>query len=323
MQLFEIKWTLKSPLSTELESDSIFGHFCWCLSFIKGEDYLSEFLNKLKSGEKIFRLSNAFYDKQIPLPRLGLKKAEMEYLEQKYNFNYSSERKLLKKLSYITIDDFQKYSADFSLKQIYDNYKANKLTLFKGKSEISKDSNITHNTINRLSGTTSADMENLYQEQTSFYKADSKFYSWIETDFLDYETISEVFEALQNSGFGKNKNTGKGHFVINVSQKNEPLIKSDNPNAWLLLSNTVPDRDDSKDVLYDCKVKFPKLGGTYALTESPFKHPILVFTPGTVFISKKPPIGCVMQNIHPFNDKVIQNLTAFSVPFNIKGENHG
>ena len=320
MKNYQIKWILKSALSTELESDTIFGHFCWNLLYKKGEDRLKLFLEQLIKREKHFVLSNAFQDKRLSMPKLPLSRDVIKRLEAVCGFSYDEKRKEIKKMKSINLDLLKQYSNDFSNeKLIHDHYKQ-QINLLPDSQSSGQLNIITHNTINRLTGTTSADMENLYQEHTRFYEENTEFYSWLKTDCFDLSDLQEIFSSMSHYGFGKNKHTGKGHFDIEVSECGELTDCKEDANAWLLLSNCVPSESDTTHVLYSSKVKFAKLGGYLALKESPFKHPVFMFTPGSVFFGNEAPQGTILQNVHPFQPEVVQNLCAYVIPLKLESE---
>ncbi|MDX9978278.1 MAG: hypothetical protein RBS16_09655 [Candidatus Cloacimonadales bacterium] len=317
MKNYEIKWTLNSPLSTELDSDTIFGHFCWSLRYLKGKDKLVDFLDKLKAREVSFVLSNGFQDKLLPMPKLPLDSDARNRLQQKHKFRYEDKRKEIKSMNSIPLSLLKDLYENISLERFIDEHYSGNIDLLTAQKKTKMATIITHNTINRLTGTTSADMENLYQEITQFYPLNTQFYSWLKTDYFDLNEVEEIFIAITNLGYGKNKNIGKGNFDIEVSESDELLPVTSKTNAWLLLSNCVPNEDDTTNVLYNSKVKFGKLGGNYALKESPFKHPIFMFTPGSLFISTKEPKGSILDNVHPFDKEVLQNLSAYSIPISV------
>lgn len=89
--------------------------------------------------------------------------------------------------------------------------------------------------------------------------------------------------------------------------------------AWMLISNMAPAPEDSTDCHYSSLAKFPRMGGGYAQTGTPFKNPIFVMTPGSVFRGKKP-IGTLLKGVHPELSDVVQNLYAYSIPIRIGEE---
>jgi CRISPR-associated protein Csm4 len=310
----KINWKLKSALSTSLESDTIFGHFCWALKYLKGEKKLIDFINQLLEGKACFKLSNGFKKGYIPFSQvIPHSKTFSDRLEVCYRL-----KKEIKTIDLISIKKWNDNCNHFNPEIILDNNLDNKEVLLSSKSGV-QNHRIIHNYINRLSGTTSKDGANLFAEETSFYSSDYEFNSWLKTDYFALNELKEIFCQISVNGFGKDKNFGRGTFDILVEESKDFTVVND-CNSWLLISNCVPCKDDSTNVMAEAKVKYPKTGGDYALKESPYKYPVYVFTPTTIFIGEKEPQGMILRNIHPFNDKIIQNLSAYCLPIKISEE---
>jgi len=249
-------------------------------------------------------------------------------------------KKILKKANWISDDYWIANKEKFSLPDIYrdawnkleditkideriDNFfKNEKQNILQKKIPQQKTVTITHSTINRLTGTTSKEGPNLYDEATTFFKEDSQFESYLNTKYFTKDELEKYFNFIQECGFGKNKYTGKGHFEITIEEYEPPVVEK--PNAYLVLSNCVPAEDDPKKVYYNGFTKFGKLGGSYATKESPFKYPIFMFKPGSVFIYEKPPTGTLLKNIHPKPElNIVHNAYCYSIPFHWEGGENG
>ncbi|OQX70776.1 MAG: hypothetical protein B6D62_03595 [Candidatus Cloacimonas sp. 4484_275] len=336
MKTYKILWKIRSPLETELQSDTIFGHFCWALKFVYGEKKLLLFLDALKNNP-VLVLSSAFPAGYFPFPSsLPISHSELKQLKEIFaeNFNSDSEiefakfKKNLKKVRWISYFHWKKFAAGFSVIELYKEMVENlsdsediwnNQKVLQEQPLKRKKVTVTHNQINRLNGTTSKENAGLFDEITVFYEKNSVFESYLQTDFFTMEELSEIFGFISLNGFGKNKYTGKGRF--DISLKTYEFRKPENPNAWLLLSNTVPAEDDSRFCFYDGFMKFGKLGGSYAVEDSPFKYPIFMFRPGSIFIGKKPR-GKLLQNVHPYNQNIVQNCYSFSLAFVLKGDTY-
>ncbi|MBI4744477.1 MAG: hypothetical protein HY776_06635 [Actinobacteria bacterium] len=106
--------------------------------------------------------------------------------------------------------------------------------------------------------------------------------------------------------------------------KNEELNefpRAKDPNAFITLSNYVPSVEESMDGWYEVFTKYPKVGGEFAIhgfngkNTMPYKKPILMFAPGSVFKTKnhKNSYGQLIENIHPTIPDVVQHAFAFPV----------
>ncbi|HOM79913.1 MAG TPA: hypothetical protein PLU05_04390 [Candidatus Cloacimonas acidaminovorans] len=334
MTTWKISWKPLSSLSTPLQSDTIFGHLCWAVNYLwaeKDKNKLTDFLNALKKTPCLI-LSSAFPAGSLPKPVIPVKDELLDdlrnilknELKEITDLEISQVLKDLKKDKWIKRQDLQEGNFVYNIKNDLKS-----LSLMKGK-EILKNRGIRkvypkneeeiiefHNMIDRITGTTIGSGE-LFASSTVFYN-DISFESWLDTDYFGESEIKEIFHFIEQNGFGKDKNTGKGKFEITV----EEFHWQDCPqnNAYLNLSNMVPGSTDSTIASYNSKTKFGKVGGDYATSKTPFKYPIYIIEPGAVFFAEgkdKKPVGSLLSNIHP-TENIVQNLYSYSIPIMIKG----
>ena len=95
MKIYRIKLNTFSGILTPLQSDTIFGHLCWILAYRKGDKKLQEFLDPFKAGNPPFLISDGFPNDFLPKP-----------LSADANMGDPAERKELKKIDLITLNDF-------------------------------------------------------------------------------------------------------------------------------------------------------------------------------------------------------------------------
>ena len=312
---YKIEWTLQSPIETQLQSDTIFGHICWALATEFGEEELLEFLDKMREPKLL--LSSAFPKNTLPLPKL---KPFYEKLPPDLPgaLLKRKKRKDAKKLSYLPIEMGLNKRQDYVHSEALEQNEA--ITAMLEESfKLEKDL-VTHNSINRITGTTTKGGASLYAETVTFARENTVFESYLQTDedTLSEDKLRAVFSFIENSGFGRNKHTGRGKFRIAIQECELPKVE--NPNAWLLLSNMVPAPDDPAPACYEGFVKYGRLGGKYATgNKSPFKKPLFLFKPGAVFFGSKQPRGMLVQKIHPDDPGICQHAYAMSLGFHIKG----
>jgi len=341
MTTYRIKWLLKGAIETKLESDTIFGHLCWAIRFIDGEEILEKFLETMEK-EPVLKLSSAFPEGYLPFPiTLPFSSTNLQQLKNIFGYRdkpedeygFAQTKKKLKKAKWLSSEYWFDHHNSFSLGSLYMDvwakvtdktkpehiFKEENQKILKVAIERTEQETITHNTINRLSGTTAKEGANLYDEETTFYEK-GIFESFISTDYFPEEKLKEYFGFISLNGFGKNKYTGKGHFEIKIEKIFLPV--PDKVNGWLLLSNYLPAADDTNKIYYDAFVKYPRLGGSWACSETPFKYPVLMFRPGTIVLSEIEPVGVLKKEMHSELKGVSQCLYAFALPFNyIGGEN--
>ena len=180
----------------------------------------------------------------------------------------------------------------------------------------------TKNSINRITDTTiDLDNEKGLFTQTEKYYSDDKtisIYFKVREDY-NIDDLKKYIDFISKTGFGKRKSSGKGAFNIISFEKNSDIfIELENSNGYMVLSNYIPKEDDYENVIISNIItKRGKLGGEYSYTEKPFKKPIVMYQPGSVFKLKNnlknyDYYGKMQDNIH-FNSKIVQYGYAFSV----------
>ena len=120
---------------------------------------------------------------------------------------------------------------------------------------------------------------------------------------------------IELSGFGADASIGKGNLKF-TSIENFKLPESENPNAFMTISNFIPTKDDLDNVdgtnlWYKIFTKYPKVGGHFALTD-PFKKPLVFMEAGSVFKVKthKDFYGQILNGVHS-NPDIVQFAYAF------------
>jgi CRISPR-associated protein Csm4 len=306
--LYKIKWEILSAIETELQSDTIFGHICWALAYSNGEKALIDFLEALR--EPIFKLSSGFPEGRLPAPKL---KGSIRVYAPELATELK-RRELDKKAAkrhYLPVELWHKHLNAFEYDHVHE-----------AATEIDRYFETVlqeHNSINRHSGTTRKGEANLYSEVVHYPVEDiTAFDSYLATDYFSKGELEALFAFIADSGFGRNKHTGRGKFKITLAEYAFPKVES--PNSWLLLSNAVPAPDDPIALGYEGFVKHGKLGGSYATGgKSPFKKPVFLIKPGAVFFGDAAPKGSLVQGIHPDDPAICQNAYALCMGFHLKG----
>ncbi len=315
--MLQIQFRPKSSFLTQVQSDTLFGHFCWYLLYSKGEAELKDFLSFVREGGQ-FAFSSAFPVNLFPKPIL--KPLTLEERDQIIDDFFNGSRikaatklKKFNKLSFIPAVVLGKNINNLSEKNLLESYLSHADN--EHGSDMKSAELIIKNTINRYSNT--ALEGNLYSQEEVFYDTDLRiiFYS----DLYDKECIKDFFEYLEKTGFGKNKSTGKGQLELGaVNEVNLPI--ADDPNAFMSLSNYVPAVNDPSKGTYEIFTKYPKVGGDLAISdEGCWKKPILMYKPGSVFNIDKPlknTYGSFVDNIYEPNPEVVQ--CGCALPFGVR-----
>jgi CRISPR-associated protein Csm4 len=178
-------------------------------------------------------------------------------------------------------------------------------------------------------------------DRNSFASADEKLYSYnpkftrndvsfvVLVKILDENTFDEfdcqnILKDTFTIGFGKKKSSGYGQFeVFNFDEFkgiNEPLETT----SFIVLGNYLPSKEDKViPIGYDINTKYGKFGEAFALSENPFKNPIVFLISGSCFqtvnINKREYYGRVSEvgEISSTNSLAAQFGMPFHLFFNL------
>ncbi len=316
MKTYAITIKQKSGLLTELQSDTIYGHFCWRLKEEGGEDDLKEFIELYRKNTPIFILSDGLIkindDIRFPRPYLFPK---IENKQNKYEKIFSFvENKRNKEKNYITLEEINKF-------------------LMTGKVEILEKEELNSNkkhlrNIKRIKPIEEALRVSVQIDRKTFGSLEGRLFSYSPTytrndvsyvvfvkvfnDELFEKKYKEILLSVFTTGFGKKKSSGYGQFeVINFSTF-EKIKEPENSNSFIVLGNYLPSNSDNVTPIgYDINTKYGKFGEEFSLSEDPFKNPIVFLTAGSCFKSA---------NVKPFygritNKNEISSVNGFAVQF--------
>ncbi len=324
MNSYKLKWRVLSPYSTPPQSDTIFGHIAWAIVYLYGGSRLEKILARLREAPDLV-CSSLVPEGRLPIPLLPMPvNIREQWADRKTGLegqrwkDWARLQKELKKLT--SLPETMLTGPDSVFKWLDVILKLEtELAEDKSKKDRGRKATVFHNTINRLTCTTDESTGGPYAEVASWEPDGTVMNSWIDCaeDLITFAEWEQVCEYMSESGFGKNKSTGRGRMDIRI----EPFTWHDKPresNAWMLISNMLPSTTDSTDCYYGGLAKFPRMGGGFAQTNSPFKYPVYVLTPGSVFHGGKKPVGTLLRGIHPDLKDVVQNLYAYSIPIRIE-----
>lgn len=302
MEIYRVRLSLISSLSTPWQADTIFGSLCWAFLRNYGEDRLREFLILYHSGEPPFILSNGFPGDLLPVP-LSVYSVFPVHPGRQLNIETHEQMRTIKKLSFVKFEQFNEilHLRSFPLSDL--------------EKEPIVDFTTLHSKINRITNTTGQE-GSLYEVEEWALK--TKYLSvYVKTTAHWRDKVLDLFELMSRVGFGKDKSTGKGHFkVLGMEQFNDFKIP-DSPNGFVTLSNFIPARTDPTEGLYKTFVKYGKLGEEFSLEAVPFKKPLLMLSEGSVFCTGDAPLkdfyGRMVPNIAPPKPEVTQYALAFPI----------
>lgn len=319
MTTYRVSFEIVSSVRTPFQSDTIFGHLCWAIRFLFGEEKLRKWLEEFPSSPTL--LSNAFPEKLFPRPLcrpLPPKKASEQFpsAPEKLDIDFLIKRKKIKKINFISENWFWENQHHLSPSILLSH-----LSAIDEESEMDiKTENllISHNRFNRNTGR--ADEGGLYDFEEIFYakKNKNRLNMWflIKTQTLSKDEIEKILSYLEWNGFGADNSSGKG--VIKILKLEEFIIPScPQANAVISLANFYPSSPECLNGYYNILTKFGKLGGTFASGYNPFKKPLIMVEAGALILdSNYTPdkhYGSLVNDVHT-NSAIKHYGYAFPIP---------
>ncbi|MCL6606416.1 MAG: hypothetical protein K6T94_26455 [Paenibacillus sp.] len=320
---YKIIIELKSSTITPFQSDTLFGQICWSILRQEGPDYLQElFLEAIRSGEQ-FLISSAMPEGYLPRPILPPQIiADEEPISPSEQNSRYIKAKEFKKTAFIKEEFFEQNKnlpltenniIDFYLDQdgrtdgnssnngvekVFDN----------GPSQFTQV--LVKNAINRNNFTT---IEGLLFAHRETFAGRMQIFVRLDPSLAKIDEVVEHLDNVGRYGFGKRASTGKGAFKV-IDHKEYNLPEASKPNAFMTLSNYVPFDGDPRNGWYSLLTKWGKLGGEFSINGNPFKYPLAMYAPGSVFKLSdglKPSYGGLLPNVSKAFSEAVQYVFAF------------
>lgn len=313
MKTYILSLKQKSGLLTELQSDTIYGHFCWRLKEKLGEDKLSEFIALYQNNNPVFLISDGFIvvndEIRFPRPYVFSKPVIKESKTEKVlEF---VDRKKNKERNYLTAAEFN----DF-LKTGIVNLNESPSQLKKGTAEALRVSvQIDRGTFGSSEGKLFSYKPIYTSEGVSYVILIKVLNDEAYKNFLCESIIKEIFVV----GFGKKKSSGYGQFEVGEVKEYSEFTEPENSNAFLVLGNYLPSNSDKAlPIGYDINTKYGKLGEELSGSANPFKNPIAFLVSGSCFKTeaRKEFYGRITDN-----SEITQSspfAVQFGIPFTLK-----
>jgi len=288
METIKINLTIKSPIVSKFQSDTIFGHFAWGVYYLYGENRLKELLNNFKIKPFIV-FSDGFESGKLPKPFLDPYMMPPQSMD--LNKKYKKTSLMPKEWVFNNINNLtDEVLFNLFKEKEYDECLQNPCCKCEKKEKKEKDKEsvlLLKNSINReLNKTT----EGLYSITETFYKKDYQIdiYCKYDKEQIRLNEIEKIFSFIGKRGFGKDKNIGKGKFEAKIIKdfKEKKFFEIDNTKPFYLNLSSMF-KDNNLILSYGKKfTKFPKTGGNLA-SHLPFKNPIVLFQAGSTFLVKE------------------------------------
>lgn len=133
------------------------------------------------------------------------------------------------------------------------------------------------------------------------------------------ERAHDWLTQLAAGGYGARKSAGYGQFTLAGWEPWPQFDRApEGANGFISLSNWAPARHDPAEGRYHTLVKYGKLGEALAVTEHPFKYPLILLAAGSCFYAAapiRPWYGRLVEQIAELPDlPIAQYAYAFAVP---------
>lgn len=309
--LYKLTISPYSSFNYPIQSDTLFGAFCWSYKYLYGTEKLEELLNICMTEKPPIIFSNIFFENMLPIPLVLLNKIK--------NMDYYDDLEKFKKIKRLNKNVF--LPKDIFLQALENNYEN---VLENIKSPVLYAETEIHNMVNRDLGTVNNnDGDGSLYGINTYYGKNFDIYILCENNIKEYMPVLELMFEL---GIGGKKSIGKGGFkIIGEPMIEEELLKNiENANGFIALSNFIPNEDDSTNGYYSIISKFPKLDRDFANSEIPFKKPIAMIEAGSCFYYnlKKEYCGVCLNNISSLNKKIMINGYSIAIPMCLNENNN-
>ena len=285
MKKLKVKLRFESPVSTPLQSDTVFGEFCWHFRFLYGEDRLKSIL----SGSPAVVFSDGFPDGYLPMPIYPFTKSLRgldSWCEAEETYK---EMKRFKKVAYVKKELLEgllsRYPIGTAMKELFKEFSSldeeERREKFPGK--IFERLTLTRVSIDRRDGR--AKKGNLFQDRSLYYCLPVSLYVLFDESRISLDEVGEVLTFLGISGYGSRKGVGNGKFKCDLEDWDIKDINAKRV-AFISLSTGLPEKEEISGFYAEFFTKFPKHGREFG-HRAIFKNPVVLSKSGSVFIPEE------------------------------------
>lgn len=302
--LYKLTISPYSSFDYPVQSDTLFGAFCWSYKYLYGAEELENFLEICVNDKPPIIFSNMFFENMLPLPLNVL-----DYIKYNDNSRSFEDYKKLKKLNE---NSFLPEKIFFeTLVGNYDNVMGSFQNV-----KIVKETQI-HTMVDRCVVDEDKIGGNLYTTKNNYYNGNFNIYILCD----DINKYIKVLKLMFELGIGSRKSTGKGAFkLVKCVEANYMFENKENANAFVSLSNFVPNKIDSTVGAYNLIMKFSKLDREFVSSGKPFKKPLIMIQAGSCFLynvkvkEKMEYCGKCIKNVSNFYSKITTNACGIAIP---------
>jgi CRISPR-associated protein Csm4 len=185
----------------------------------------------------------------------------------------------------------------------------------------------THNTINRVTGTTGEGGFAPFSVELIVYPPETELalFAGVDEGIINIEQVKAGLERIGDTGFGKDASTGLGRFQLGEETAiNLSTLGSTFPNACYTIAPCVPEKNKYSEMYFTPFTRFGRHGDVLATSGNPFKNPVIMADEGAVLkpknteVFKKPYIGRAIGNISKIEPAAIAQGYSLYLPVNVE-----
>jgi len=334
MKLLVLSIKPESGFGTQLKGDTLFGHFCWQAAH--DPSLLSDDLGKWTAlyGERPFAIVSSAYPKFYDGKTwYALKRPYLPFLFLVKNI-FDADKKEFKKRRWMLVEEDLRLdlsSAKLLTEEELEDMVCKGATKDKIRTmaglrrRFIAEAEQTHNTIDRLTGTTGEGMFAPYSETLHYFYPETELAIFIlfDEEATDADRICGAFERIGRWGFGKDASTGHGQFGLAECEE-LTLPDAGSANACYTLGPTVPEKGIFHEYFFTPFIRFGKHGDMLARSANPFKNPVIMADEGGIFIPedrdvfKKPYIGRAVTGVSKAMPESVSQGYSIYIPFRME-----
>lgn len=274
MKLHRIEIQPRTAFATPLKGDTLFGQCCWAIRHLFGEARLTEFLAGYTEGRPFLVLSD-------PLPSGYLRRPAVPAHILGMDVDDPKQRKPMKAKRWLPDTVLSQPPKTWGASALNDGELARALDLARADWPLFRHENRTHNSLNRLTGTTGAGEAGFapYDRALTWYHPELRLeiYAALDESRLPLDELLEALKYVGQQGYGKEASSGLGKFEVGPARPADPPRPA-RPNAWLTLAPCAPQggKWDAERCYYDTFTRFGRHGDRAVHSGQPFKNPVLM-----------------------------------------------
>lgn len=298
---YKVSFKMHSWTASAWQADTVFGHLCWAMLHLQGEDKLAAFLNEYKAGSPPLLLSNGFPADLLPVPICEPAQLDvsLDIEKQKQQLSVLKEQS---KIQFTVLADFN-------------SFLSGRPCQLKEPQYVSESRSTLKNRLDRQSGTTTPGGQLFNFEE--HYTPEISIYLKLRPDFKPM--AEKLFGYLKDTGYGKRKSVGYGQIEKMEITQFSGFASPPKSNGFVSLSNFTPAAGDPVTGRWKTIIKYGRMGEAYAQEDHAFKKPLVMLAAGSTFYSdtQREFYGRMVHGLNPHYPQALHYAFALPVPMQL------